>query len=115
MHPVKEAAPRRQHFVRRISGLILALGIAAAGLGLGMPQTASARGNDYDPTRAGNPLKIVYYAVYPAAFLVDRLIFRPAYYIGQWQPFHSLFGTTRPPVEVEIDDEDGANPDEDDS
>jgi hypothetical protein len=64
---------------------------AAVLASLGSPPPAQAR-DEYDPTRAGNPLKIVYYVVYPVAFTVDWLIFRPAYYIGSCQPFRSLFG-----------------------
>jgi hypothetical protein len=52
---------------------------------------------EYDPQKAGNPLKIVYYVVYPVALTVDWLILRPAWYIGQVEPFHTIFGTTRHP------------------
>jgi hypothetical protein len=87
---------------------------AALVCALGGPLTAQAR-DEYDPTRAGNPLKIVYYVAYPVAFTVDWLIFRPAYFIGSCQPFRSLFG--REPAHGDDDlpppqprNEDGAQP-----
>lgn len=73
-------------------------------LAIGIGITAVARpaaADGYDSERSGNPLRIVYYVVYPVGFLLDRLIFRPAYYIGQCEPFHSLFGTTRHPEDLE--------------
>ena len=64
----------------------LAIGLAAVA-----PSPASAR-DDYDPSRSGNPLKIVYYVAYPVLITVDTLIFRPAYFIGSYQPFRFFFG-----------------------
>jgi hypothetical protein len=57
----------------------------------------SAQAGGYDPQKAGNPFKIVYYVAYPIAFAVDWVILRPAYYIGQVEPFHTVFGTKRHP------------------
>ena len=82
----------------RRAGRALRRAALAAGLMLAtLATTTSARASDYDPHTAGNPLKIVYYAVYPATLLIDYLILRPAYYIGQVEPFHTIFGTTRHP------------------
>ena len=69
------------------------------GLALGAPGTSSA--DEYDPQKAGNPLKIVYYVVYPIGWTLDVLIFRPAYYIGQCEPFQTIFGTDRHPEDPE--------------
>jgi len=89
---------------RRVARKALILGVTLSCLAA--PFRADAR-SDYDPQRAGNPLRIVYYAVYPVAWLVDVLIFRPAYHIGQYEPFHTVFGTERVPPELseEIDRE----------
>jgi hypothetical protein len=73
------------------TGRALVAGLAIAALSFA---ASPARASDYDPQKAGNPLKIVYYAVYPVAFAVDWLILRPAYFIGQYEPFHTIFGTT---------------------
>ena len=70
----------------------------AAGVALVTWLSATSAGaGDYDPQKAGNPLKIVYYAAYPVALTIDWLILRPAYYIGQVEPFHTIFGTKRHP------------------
>ncbi len=118
MHPrnnARAAVVRCRRMGRRSAGLVLAFGIAFGCLSA--PSGVEAR-QEYDPTRAGNPLKIVYYVVYPVAFLVDRLIFRPAYYAGQWEPFHTLFGTTRPPEDLdegEFSEDEGEESSSDDS
>ena len=80
---------RRGTVLRR--GLCAWLAAAALAAMVTVPGAARA-GEGYDPQRAGNPLRIVYYAVYPVAFTLDWLIFRPAYYIGQCQPFRTVFG-----------------------
>jgi len=102
----RKVRPARAPQLQRLLSLGIVIGCLLA------PQLASAR-SEYDPKRAGNPLKIVYYAVYPAAFLVEVLIFRPAYYIGQWEPFHTLFGTTRPPEEIEVQSDEESDEDDD--
>lgn len=72
---------------------VLAAGLALA-MGLG---ATSAKAGDYDPKKAGNPFRIAYYLAYPVAFTIDWVILRPAYYIGQVEPFHTVFGTKRHP------------------
>jgi hypothetical protein len=51
-------------------------------------------GEPYDPKRAGNPLRIAAYIVHPVGVVLDYLIFRPAWWIGQHEPFKTLFGVT---------------------
>jgi len=46
----------------------------------------------YDSERAGNPVRIAAYALHPFGVLLDYLIFRPAWWIGQHEPFKTLFG-----------------------
>lgn len=56
----------------------------------------TARGiwDDYDARQAGHPLRIAAYVLHPVGVIVDRLIFRPAWWIGSHEPFHTLFGRT---------------------
>jgi hypothetical protein len=56
-----------------------------------LPARADA---DYDPKRAGNPVRIAAYVVHPVGVLLDYLIFRPAWWIGQHEPFKTIFGVT---------------------
>jgi len=65
---------------------------------LALPGSASAQDqeDEYDPTMAGHPLRIVAYVAHPAGVIVDYLIMRPAYYIGRCEPFRTIFGVTNP-------------------
>lgn len=53
-----------------------------------------ARADDYDSKRSGHPLRIIAYALHPVGVIVDRLIFRPAHWIGSHEPLKTLFGHT---------------------
>ena len=46
----------------------------------------------YDASEAGHPVKILYFAVYPVGFLLDSLILKPIWWLGQRQPFRTVFG-----------------------
>jgi hypothetical protein len=50
--------------------------------------------DDYNSQSAGHPLRIAAYVLHPVGVIVDRLIFRPAWWIGSHEPFHTLFGRT---------------------
>jgi hypothetical protein len=50
--------------------------------------------DDYDSKQAGHPLRIAAYVLHPVGVIIDRLIFRPAWWIGSHEPFHTLFGRT---------------------
>ncbi|MEE9280503.1 MAG: hypothetical protein V3V67_10045 [Myxococcota bacterium] len=56
--------------------------------------------DEYDPRRAGHPLQVTRYVLYPAGVILDRLIFRPAWAVGHWGPLRELFGFELPPVEL---------------
>lgn len=86
MKQQQPAGPRR--FGLRRLGLALALSAAL----LTAPGTAVA--DDYDPARAGHPLRIAGYIAHPVGVILDRLIFRPAHWIGSWGPMRTLFGHT---------------------
>ena len=91
-HPISgRAAGRKAARTWRRTALVSALALAT------WLSAAPAEAGGYDPQKAGNPLKIVYYVVYPVAFTIDWVILRPAYYIGQVEPFHTIFGTQRDP------------------
>ncbi len=62
----------------------------ALGFALWLPLTAGAA--EYDPLRAGHPLRIVAYALHPVGVILDYLIFRPAWFIGGFEPIRTLVG-----------------------
>jgi hypothetical protein len=75
-------------FVARAAAAIVAalwLSLAA------VPAHAEAT---YDAQRAGNPVRIAAYIIHPVGVVLDYLIFRPAWWIGQHEPFKTLFGVT---------------------
>ena len=54
---------------------------------------APARAQDpYDPQKAGHPVRIIAYALHPVGWLLDRLIFFPAWWIGGHEPLRSIVG-----------------------
>ena len=90
---MSEAKPDRADAgrpTRRVRALVLA---ACAALVLAS-SPALAGGDEYDPQRAGHPLRIAGYVAYPVGFALDWLIFRPAHWIGGFQPFRAIFGRT---------------------
>jgi hypothetical protein len=74
-------------------------------LALWLPLGASAA--DYDPRRAGHPLRIAAYCLHPVGVILDYLIFRPAWYIGGVEPIRTLVGRERelPEIEIEVPNE----------
>lgn len=77
----------------------------------GLAQATPARADEYDPQRAGHPLRVVRYALYPVGVLLDRAIFRPAWAVGHWGPLRPLFGFEAPAVEVEAPTDDTGDTD----
>lgn len=65
-------------------------GIAALVLFLSGPLAVEAA--DYQAEDAGHPVRIAAYILHPVGWLIDRLIFYPAWWIGQKQPFRTIFG-----------------------
>ena len=53
---------------------------------------APASADEYEPKRAGHPLRIVAYVVHPVGVAIDYLILRPAHWIGSHEPFKTIFG-----------------------
>ena len=66
----------------------LAGGLALLLLGSAGPALA----DEYDPKRAGHPLRIVAYVLHPIGVAIDYLILRPAHWVGSQEPFKTVFG-----------------------
>jgi len=75
--------------------------VCAALLFAAFPDSARAA-REYEASEAGNPLKIAYYIAYPVLGLVDVLIFRPAYFLGKYEPFQTIFGVSESPEDFEL-------------
>ena len=81
---------------RRTTALALGVAVLCSALGA-LPARAGT--TQYNPRRAGHPLRIVAYAVHPFGVALDYLIFRPAWWIGTHEPLRTIFG-----VQVVVDD-----------
>jgi hypothetical protein len=69
-------------------GVVAVLSAASLGLALALPAAA----DEYEPERAGHPLRIVAYALHPVGVLVDYLFLRPAHWLGSHEPLRTIFG-----------------------
>jgi hypothetical protein len=56
--------------------------------------SAPAAADEYDPERAGHPLRIIAYMLHPIGVVFDYGLFRPAHWLGHHEPFRTLFGHT---------------------
>jgi hypothetical protein len=79
---MSEGPPRFRRIAR---GLAAALALAAFG-------ATAARADDYDPQRAGHPVRIIAYAAHPVGVILDLLIFRPAHWVGSLPGVDKFFG-----------------------
>ena len=70
----------------------LRLGVVLFVLAVALQASPVAGEEDYDPSEAGFPLRVVTYVVNPVGVALDYLIFRPAYWIGSYEPFRTVFG-----------------------
>jgi hypothetical protein len=67
----------------------------AAALALVLTLTAGpAFADEYDVEHSGHPLRITAYVLHPVGVLIDRLILRPAHWLGTREPVKTLFGHT---------------------
>jgi hypothetical protein len=69
--------------------------LAAALALVAFAAAAPVRADDYDPQRAGHPVRVVAYILHPVGVVLDLLIFRPAHWIGS-QPGLDVFFGHRP-------------------
>jgi hypothetical protein len=69
--------------------------LASTVLGLALlGQATPAAADEYDPTYAGHPVRIIAYIVHPVGVALDYLIFRPAHWLGMHEPWKTIFGHT---------------------
>ena len=76
---------------RRMLACVLATLLLAASA------SASSYGDgkeDYNPKEAGHPLRIAAYVLHPVGVILDRLILRPASWLGRKEPIKTLVGNT---------------------
>ena len=67
-----------------------ASGLAILVLTVGLANATQAE--EYDPSNAGQPLRVAAYVIHPVGVIYDYLILRPAFWIGSQEPFRTLFG-----------------------
>lgn len=79
------AEPRAGRSIRRW----VALGLLAAML---VASASPAFADRYDKGKAGHPLRIAAYLLYPVGALIDVLITRPAHWLISQEPFKSSVG-----------------------
>lgn len=82
---------KRSRVERSVRRLLCAGFLSFALLALAAPSGAA---DDYDPKDAGHPVRIVAYVLHPVGVIIDRLILRPAYWLGSHEPLRTLFGRT---------------------
>ena len=78
--------------VESIRSFVIVAALSVALLASG--PAAAAPKNDYERERAGHPIRVAAYVLHPVGFLLDWVVFRPAWWLGSYQPFRSLFGRT---------------------
>jgi len=75
--------------VRRPSRRLVVSWILAAAL---LVSALPASADEYDPRRAGHPLRIIAYVLHPVGVAFDYLLFRPAHWLGHQEPLKTIFG-----------------------
>ncbi|HVP30624.1 MAG TPA: hypothetical protein VMW35_15830 [Myxococcota bacterium] len=65
---------------------------AALALAALLAGAAGARADEFDPRRAGNPVRIVAYILHPIGFAFEWLVMRPAHWVVSHEPFSAIFG-----------------------
>ncbi len=91
---------RRVARLRRKLAAALLLGFLVAGSAIAdTADTANTAdtmvaGRAYEPTEAGHPLRIAAYVLHPVGVILDRLILRPAAWLGRQEPIKTLVGNT---------------------
>lgn len=59
---------------------------------LGLATASPALADPYDKERAGHPLRVAAYVLYPIGALIDILIMRPAHWLISQEPFKGAVG-----------------------
>ena len=68
--------------------MVASLMAGTAGAGLDSSKS------DYEAKNAGHPLRIAAYVLHPVGVILDRLILRPAAWLGRKEPIKTLVGNT---------------------
>ena len=76
---------------RRMRSLLVVLAVS---MSLLATAPAARAEDDYDAKRAGHPLRVAAYILHPVGVILDRILFRPAYWLGSHEPLRTLFGRT---------------------
>ena len=66
--------------------------ILAALIAVSLAWPGMAVADDYDPQRAGHPLRVAAYVLHPIGVAFDWLLFRPAHWLGTKPGLRTLFG-----------------------
>lgn len=87
----EESRGGARRFVGAGGRLLRSVALAGA---LALPLAGAAHADDYDPERAGHPLRIVAYALHPVGVTLDYLLMRPAHWLVSHEPLRTFFGHT---------------------
>ena len=71
---------------------LVAVPLVAAALVASAALPAAA--DEYNPRRAGHPLRIIAYGLHPIGVAIDYLVMRPAHWLGHIEPLRTIFGHT---------------------
>ena len=72
----------------------LRVGLVMVVLALVLQGSPALAADEYEPSDAGFPLRVIAYVVNPVGVVLDYLILRPAYWLGSHEPFRTVFGRT---------------------
>jgi len=68
-----------------------------------------AEAEQYDPQKAGNPIRIAAYILHPVGVLLDYGLMRPCFYVVKREPFSTIFGYV-PPRYQDLQDQEQPHP-----
>ena len=74
--------------IRRFKRSLAALSVAS----LLLLSAAPAAADEYDPQKAGHPLRLIAYVLHPVGVVLDLLIVRPAHWLVSQEGLDEFFG-----------------------
>lgn len=72
---------------RKRRGFVAALFVAFA-----LASASPVAADEYDPSTAGHPIRMIAYVLHPVGVVIDYVLLRPAHWLGSHEPFKTLFG-----------------------
>jgi hypothetical protein len=66
--------------------------VAVAAVTLTSLMAGPAAADDYEPSRAGHPLRVIAYLLHPVGVALDYLVMRPAHWLGSQEPTRTIVG-----------------------